>query len=35
MPTTLSPTAKLAFFDATTSPAVPPIITASSGCGCA
>ena len=34
-PTTLSPTAYAAFFDATTSPTVPPCITAFSGCGAA
>ena len=32
MPTTLSPTAKLVFFDSMTSPTVPPIMTSSSAC---
>src|SRR5207249_2696726 len=35
MPTTLSPGLKFGWRDSTTSPTVPPIITASSGCGCA
>jgi len=35
MPTTLSPGLKAAFFDSTTSPVVPPIITSFSGCGAA
>ena len=34
-PTTLSPTANFGFFDSTTSPTVPPIITSFSGCGAA
>jgi hypothetical protein len=35
MPTTWSPAWKFALRDSTTSPAVPPIMTASSGCGAA
>ena len=34
-PTTLSPALKCGFFDSTTSPAVPPIITSFNGCGAA